>query len=107
MPHYSTRVRLLGAMIIVIAISGAIAYWRAYSSIAPYDDEGEMMLTVRQVEDGKVLYKQIISIYGPLYYLYETIPHMLGGTPVSHDSVRMITTILRVAAGLVFFLVMY
>jgi hypothetical protein len=103
MPHFSPKIRFLSAMIIVIVISGAIAYWRAYSSITPYYDEGTMMLTVRQVENGAALYNQVISIYGPVYYLCEALPYMLSGARVSHDSVRMITTILRVAAGLVFF----
>ena len=66
-----------------------------------------MMLTVRRFHDGGVLYNQVVSIYGPLYYLYESIPHFLNGAPVSQDSVRMVTVFLRVVGGLVFFLLVY
>jgi hypothetical protein len=94
-------------MLLVIVLSGAIAGWRAYTSLTPYDDEGTLMSSVRQFEDGGVLYDKVPSIYGPVYYLYESIPHLITGAPVSHDSVRLVTAILRVAVGLVFFLLIY
>jgi hypothetical protein len=94
-------------MLIVIAISGGSAYWKAFTSVTIYDDEGTMMLPLRQFQAGAVLYDQVVSIYGPLFFIYESIPQMLTGAPVSHDSVRMITAILRVASGLVFFVLAY
>src|SRR5262249_5482872 len=76
-------------------------------SITVYDDEGTMMLKIREFQAGGILYDQVFSIYGPVFFIYESIPRMLTGAPVSHDSVRVATAVLRVASGLVFFLLVY
>src|SRR5438128_1647218 len=101
------RLRFGACLFLVIVLSGARAWWHAYSSIAPYDDEGTLMLSVQRFFEGRILYDKLPSYYGPLYYFYQWVPHALTGAPISHDSVRMISVCFWVAAGLVLFLLVY
>lgn len=101
------ELRLLASLVLVIGVSGAVAWWHAFGSIEPYDDEGTLMLSVSRFLGGRVLYDALQSNYGPLYYFYQWLPRALTGTPVSHDSLRMISVTCWVAAGLVLFLLVY
>src|SRR5262249_14885302 len=87
--------------------SAAIAYLRAFTSIRPYDDEGILMLFLKQFFDGQPLYNSVPTIYGPFYYFYEWLPHVVSGAPVGHDFVRWISAGWWVAAGIVLFLIVY
>jgi hypothetical protein len=93
--------------LLVMVVSGATAWFRAYSSIAPYDDEGGLVFTIRQFLGGQPLYDGVRTIYGPLYYICEWIPHAIAGVPVTPDSVRVLDVAFWIAAGLVLFALMY
>jgi hypothetical protein len=99
--------RFGAALILVIVVSSSLSYWRAFGNIAPYDDEGNLILSLRQFHAGGILYDKVVSIYGPVFYIYESIPRLFNGGLMSHDSVRVVTAILRVATGLVIFLLVY
>ena len=75
--------------------------------MASYDDEGTLISSVQHFLDGHVLYDQFHSAYGPLYYAYESIPHILTGAFVTSDSVRMISSTFWVASTLLVFLLVY
>ena len=94
-------------LLLVVLLSGATAWWCAFSSVAPYDDEGSLMFFIQRFNDGHALYDDVHSMYGPLYYAYQSIPHALTGAPVTHDSVRVISVIFWIAASMVLFLVVY
>ena len=65
------------------------------------------MLTVKRFLDGKTLYDQVASFYGPLYYFYQWCAHTLTGVPVSTDSVRFISICFWAGAALMVFLLVY
>ncbi|MEO8595984.1 MAG: hypothetical protein ABI759_21865 [Candidatus Solibacter sp.] len=92
---------------LVTALSGAIAWWRAFSSVTVFDDEGTLMLSIQQFFNGEILYNSVRSVYGPVYYLYQWLPHAVTGAPVSHDGVRLISSVFWVATGLALFLLVY
>jgi hypothetical protein len=91
---------LLASVLAITACSAAIAYFRAFSSMRPYDDEGLLMMAVKRFFDGQPLYDSVRSIYGPFYYFYEWLPHAITGAGIGHDVVRWISTAWWTAAGL-------
>src|ERR1700683_559928 len=70
-------------------LAGIAAYYRMFTEFRPYDDEGSLMITVKQYLGGMKLYNQIVVPYGPVYYFYNWALRTLTRTPVTHDVVRM------------------
>jgi hypothetical protein len=70
-------------------LAGVVAYYKMFTGFVFFDDEGTLMITVRQYLAGMKLYNQIVLPYGPVYYFYNWALRTLTGTPVTHDVVRM------------------
>jgi hypothetical protein len=70
-------------------VSGISAYYHALTGFAPWDDEGSLMVTVKQYLAGMKLYSQIPVPYGPVYYFYNWAARTVSGTPEIHDVVRI------------------
>src|SRR5258706_3938701 len=83
------------------------ACYSAFVSLAPYDDEGYMVWTVKSFLGGEALYDHVGTVYGPFYYLYEWLAHSVAGVPAGSDSVRLVSTAFWVAAALIAFLLVY
>jgi len=98
---------LIASSVFITLVSAVAAYYRAFSSLALYDDEGTMMMTVKRFFEGNALYDQVASVYGPLYYFYEWSAHTLARIPLSHDSVRLVSITFWVGAALMVFLLVY
>jgi hypothetical protein len=79
-------VLVLGALSVLIVIG---AYFRMLTDFAQYDDEGSMMISVKQYIGGMRLYEDISSHYGPVYYLYNWLLRTFTATPVTHDITRL------------------
>src|SRR5258706_16295397 len=61
------------------------ACYSAFVSLAPYDDEGYMVWTVKSFLGGEALYDHVGTVYGPFYYLYQWLAHPLArGAPGAH-----------------------
>ncbi len=73
-----------------LAIAGLYAFGSIFSDFAPYDDEGYLMLCWKQFFEGRTLYDQIFTPYGPAYYFYEWLLHRLAGVPLTHDTTRIL-----------------
>ncbi|MDD1751422.1 MAG: hypothetical protein LUO89_16275, partial [Methanothrix sp.] len=73
-----------------LAIATVYAFSTSYSYFASYDDEGTMMITVRGYLDGRVLYDEVLSCYGPLYYFYECFVHSIASLPLTNDAARAV-----------------
>src|ERR1035438_556667 len=72
---------------VLTAVAGAAAYLWMLTGYRPYDDEGALMITVKQYLSGMRIYDQVFSFYGPVYYLYQWVLHRITGTPVSEGSI--------------------
>ncbi len=84
------RVYVVLLYALMLAAAAAVGFFRIYSQYAA-DDEGYVMISVRSFLDGRPLYDQVYSQYGPFYYLYKAALHRLSGLPVTHDTVRLMT----------------
>ena len=65
------------------------------------------MAVIQRFFDGHPLYDGAFTHFGPLYYLYEYVPHVLTGSPITHDGVRAIAVVFRVITGLLLFLLIW
>ena len=74
--------------LVLSALAGVAAYYWMFTGFSFWDDEGTLLLTVRQFLGGMKLYDQIKG-YGPVYYFYNWILRTASGTPATHDTVRM------------------
>jgi hypothetical protein len=74
--------------LVLSALAGIAAYYWMFTGFSVWDDEGTLLLTVRQFLGGMKLYDQIKG-YGPVYYWYNWILRTVSGTPATHDTVRM------------------
>ncbi|HEX8289449.1 MAG TPA: hypothetical protein VF556_15810 [Pyrinomonadaceae bacterium] len=87
-----------GAVTIWALVTG---YYLVFSVFAPYDDEGYLMMTVKQFTGGHILYDEVYTQYGPAYYIYKWIPHFLLNIPVTHDVTRINTLLIWVLTALI------
>ena len=68
--------------------SAILAYYRIFTGFAEWDDEGTLMMCVRQYLSGGTLYETVRSGYGPVYYFFNWLIRTLTFTGVSHDVTR-------------------
>lgn len=70
-------------------LAGFAAYFRMFTEFNFYDDEGTILVTIRQYLGGMKLYEQISIPYGPVYYFYNWLLRTVTGTPATHDVIRV------------------
>jgi hypothetical protein len=103
----ASAIPLCAALLIMVLLSGVTAWYRAFGSLAAYDDEGALMFFMQRVADGHALYDDVHTMYGPLYYVLQSAAHRLAGARITHDSVRVFSIACWIAAGLLLFLAVY
>lgn len=85
---------LLGAALTVCA------YLVISTTFMPYDDEGYVLLSLRNYLAGLRLYDDIFSQYGPWPYVYHELATALTGQPLTHGFGRALTLLHWVLASL-------
>lgn len=80
----------LSALIVATTL-GAIGYWMLFSSFAPWDDEGYILLSAREHFARGALYDRTYSQYGPAFYGVMDAFQCALGAPVDHTSARFLT----------------
>jgi Concanavalin A-like lectin/glucanases superfamily len=91
-----TRAELAGAVIVTITalwcgVRAASYAWHAmFMSFQPYDDEGYLLVSVREFLLGRALYNDVFTQYGPAYYAYKHALSLIQGLP-THDITRWTT----------------
>ena len=78
----------------------AAGFFLIFSYFPPYDDEGYLMITVKQTLDGGILYDQVYTQYGPVYYIYRWLLSGVFGLPITHDATRLSTLAVWVLTAL-------
>ena len=78
----------------------AAGFFLIYSYFPPYDDEGYLMITVKQTLDGGILYDEVYTQYGPVYYIYRWILSGVFMLPITHDATRLSTLVVWILTAL-------
>jgi hypothetical protein len=89
---------LLGAS----SFCAVAGFYRMFTLLSPYDDEGYVLVLLRAFRAGKPLYDEVYSQYGPFFA--EAMSWIFGGTglPLDHDHGRLVSLALWIAASLCF-----
>ena len=70
--------------------ASTFAWLSISTSYAPYDDEGYVLVSVREFLSGGSLYDDVFTNYGPAFYAYKHLLSIFQGTP-THDLTRLTT----------------
>src|ERR1700704_2566665 len=62
-------------LLLLTTIAGVSSYLAMFTGFSAYDDEGALMITVKQYLSGRTIYEDVFSFYGPVYYLYNWLLH--------------------------------
>ena len=85
----------------LVGLASIAGYYRLYSTFALYDDEGYVLLSLRQYTAGLALYDEVYSQYGPGFFQITAPLHRWTGLPLTTDAVRLKALILwMLCAGL-------
>ena len=86
----------------VLTVPAAVAaYYRIFSGFAEWDDEGAIMMTVKQYFTGGRLYEEIFSPYGPVYFFYSWLVRTATGTVLDHNAVRLTAAAVALVCALI------
>lgn len=82
----------------------SILFPSMFGTLAPYDDEGYVMMTIATFMHGEPLYESTHTQYGPAFYWWSEIVHSI--LPITHDAIRFKTlAFLSLSACLIAFAV--
>lgn len=85
------------ALALLLAVGGAAAWFQVFTTFANYDDEGYLLMSLQSFVDGKALYSETYTQYGPFYYELFGLLFALTGRPVTTDAGRLIVVVEWVA----------
>ena len=88
-PEGFERHHIIFWFLLLTVLAGVTAYVTIMTGFYVHDDEGALMIGVKQYVAGMKIYDQVFSCYGPLYYLYQLALRTVTATPVTHDVVRI------------------
>ena len=83
----------------LLAFATVCAYWRAFSFVAIYDDEGYVLQSIRSYLEGHRLFEDVFTQYGPAFFVFESLIHRTFHAPLTHDFERFATVAVWVAAS--------
>lgn len=90
-PSSQSRVPWFIAMAVVAALGTLLGIVQVFGTFMGYDDEGYMMAVVGRMLSGKVLYKEVPTVYGPFYFLFKHVLHAVLGIPLTNNATRVVT----------------
>jgi hypothetical protein len=87
----------LPALAAVVALSLPLMYFSVFTGLAHFDDEGTLLVGFQSILDGRRMYDDIYSLYGPFYNLAYAFIYDVVGVPLTHSNGRTIALALWVA----------
>jgi len=85
--------RRLGIFLLVLApaLLAVAAYWLLFTTLMAYDDEGYVLVSLKNYSAHGGLYAKVYSQYGPFLYLLHDAGHRLLGYEFTNTTGRLIT----------------
>ncbi len=89
------------AIYAIVAMGAAVAaYFYLFTQLAPYDDEGTVLVTLKAFVHGETLYRDVYTPFGPFYYELFGGLFSLTGWAVTTDASRTIVLVIWVGSSL-------
>jgi hypothetical protein len=93
------RARLAGyGGFVIVAV--LVAFWKIYAQFSNYDDEGYVLLSIKQFIRGGALYNHVFSQYGPFPYEFWGGLYSLLGRNITPDNARLVVIAMWLAIAL-------
>ncbi|HTL67693.1 MAG TPA: hypothetical protein VL200_08530 [Lacunisphaera sp.] len=70
-----------------------VAYWLLFTVFMAYDDEGYVLISLRNYSAHGGLYAQVYSQYGPFFYVLHDLGHRVLGYAFTNTNARLITVL--------------
>ena len=80
-PERFSRGYVVTWLLALTALAAVASGLKVFTGFNLYDDEGSMMMSVKQYLEGLHVYRDGFSFYGPVYYLYNWLIHTVTATP--------------------------
>jgi hypothetical protein len=77
-------------MSITSVIMGVALYPMMMNRVALYDDEGYFLVSTRELLDGRSLYSEVSSAYGPFYHFFTTTVYRIVGQEPTLTNSRLL-----------------
>lgn len=81
------------------ALLAVTAYWLLFTVFMAYDDEGYVLISLKNYAAHGGLYAQVYSQYGPFFYCLHDLGHGLFGYEFNNTNGRLITLLCWLAAA--------
>ncbi|MEO8368100.1 MAG: hypothetical protein ABI806_02720 [Candidatus Solibacter sp.] len=94
----------VASFIFLLITSTATAYFQVFGAMKPFDDEGGLITLLRRFMQGGSLYNSVATIYGPAFFLYQWLAHLLLGELPSNDSARFVSLTFWILTALLAFI---
>ena len=94
-------------VLMLSCLAAVVAYYGMFIGFSVYDDEGTMMILVKQYLTGHRLYDEIWSSYGPIYYSFNWFVRIVSATAVSHNTTRITSVVWWVLSALLCFWIVF
>jgi len=95
------HIKAAGVFTLVVLVAAPIAYMSMFGGFQAYDDEGYMLVTLRDYLAGHPLLTPYLALYGPFFYeLVGGLFKLLGIIP-TNDSGRLFSIVVWLASSVV------
>lgn len=95
------------ALLVLAALCSNTIYQLIFSRFTLYDDEGTLLIQMRQLLQGQRLYDQVYTQYGPFYFLARGGLFKLLDIPLNHDNTRIVAVVALILSALLGALLAY
>ncbi len=90
----------MGIFALATALCGWLGFYSTFNSFAGWDDEGYLLITVKNFAHHGGLYTHMYSVFGPFYY--EALSTVFSWLPVTPDNGRAATAVVELLVSLGF-----
>jgi hypothetical protein len=88
-------------------LAAGYVYYAMFTGFSAYDDDGYLLIGIRSLLQGRRLYDEIYSQYGPFYDLVHWIAYSMLRHPVTHDAERFISIVFWLVSAILWARVVY
>jgi len=89
--HPRSWIQLVPFYTVLCGLGAFPAWFWMFHGLDGWDDEGFILMTVRQFLDGRRIFDEIYTQYGTGYYAVRWMIHGLLGVELSHAAIRWVT----------------